>query len=355
MFNYLILLAVDQIKGQRTTASIYYIFKGRKSAQTIQDAHLYQLTNLYGIYNQISREDFESVLVQLSEQGYLEKTHQDRAIIREKGLQYLREHKNNYPYHLLKGMAYANQTNEFIARLSLTIQTYSYLSMNVNRFQPIIDTTPTQVWVKQYYQKNQDVKEWLTDVYHQLEGFLLTIDDQQARMFVDRLTGYQRFGLTIQQLSVKYNLSKHDVYLLLTLSYHQLLSFIEVNQMNPLLEMIPNHNLQQKKMIITKSAAKTYQLILKGYTIEQIMERRRLKRSTIEDHIIELAYAIPTFKLSPFIKQDIFNELVDKISQIEDRQLSAIRRQLGDHYSYFQIRLALAKARLKNSEERYDG
>lgn len=203
--------------------------------------------------------------------------------------------------------------------------------------------------------KNQDVKEWLTDVYHQLEGFLLTIDDQQARMFVDRLTGYQRFGLTIQQLSVKYNLSKHDVYLLLTLSYHQLLSFIEVNQMNPLLEMIPNHNLQQKKMVITKSAAKTYQLILKGYTIEQIMERRRLKRSTIEDHIIELAYAIPTFKLSPFIKQDIFNELVDKISQIEDRQLSAIRRQLGDHYSYFQIRLALAKARLKNSEERYDG
>lgn len=349
MFNYLILLAAHHVKGQRSTASIYHIFRGRRSAQTIQDAHIYQLTNLYSIYNQLKRKDFEQVLIHLIEQNYLKIDDQDNAMLTKKGQLYLNDHRNDYPIQVFKGIEYANKTRPFIARLFLTLQTYSNLSMNHKQFQPIIDLPTVQNWVKQYYQQNQDVKNWLTKVHNQLEKFLTTIDQQQARIFVERLTGYQRFGLTIQQLAIKYNLSIHDVYLSLTTSYHQLIAFIEVNQIEILLKFIPNNEQQLIKSIVTQSAEKTYQLILQGYSVDQMMERRRLKRSTIEDHIVELTYSIPEFNISPFIEPETFNDIFAKIKQVEDHRLSTIKNQLGDRYSYFQIRLTIARGRLEGA------
>ncbi|WP_440895759.1 helix-turn-helix domain-containing protein [Amphibacillus sp. Q70] len=346
MFNYLILLAVSSVKGQRSTASIYHIFSGRRSAQTIQDAHIYQLTNLYAIYNQLKRREFEQVLAHLIEQNYLRIDDQNHAELTKMGELYLNEHKDDHPIQAFKGIDYVNKTGPFMARLLLTLQTYSNLSMNHKQFQPIIDSSVIQKWVKQYYQHNQDTINWLSKVHGHLAKFLATIDEQQAQIFVERLTGYQRFGLTIQQVAIKYNLSIHDVYLLLTASYHQLISFIEMNQINPLFKFIPNREQQQIKSTVTQSAEKTYQLILQGYSVEQIMKRRRLKRSTIEDHIVELTYSIPEFNIAPFIEPEAFKYILAKINQVEDHRLSTIKQLLGDHYSYFQIRLTMARARL---------
>lgn len=346
MYDYLIIYAVNQLKGQRSTASIYHIISGRKSAQTIQDAHIYQMTQLYSIYPQLKRADFEKSIIRLTEANLIHVADQEIASLTSQGSRSLNDQQGDYPINHLKGMEYASITSDLSERLFLTIQTYANLSMANHSFQPISDRLSVQKWVKRFYAQNQSIETWLATAYEYLEKFLSEIDEQQAQIFVDRLTGYRKYGLSIQQLALKYNLSTDDVYLRLTGCYHQLISFIEKNKITFLKEFIPedDHNLNQ---FMTQSALKTYQFISKGFSMEKTMQLRRLKRSTIEDHIVELTYAIPEFDLLPYIDQAGLNDIWSKIEEIDDHRLAKIKKLLGDQYSYFQIRLAMAKARLK--------
>src|SRR5699024_1671735 len=149
-----------------------------------------------------------------------------------------------------------------------------------------------------------------------------------------------------QQLATKYNRSPHDISLLLMASYQELISFIEANKINLLAVFIPNKGEQQVEKFITQSAEKTYQLIKQGYSIDHIINLRQLKRSTIEDHIIELAYAIPDFNISPFITQEDLTYILVNLKEIEDQRLSHIKKSLDDRFTYFQIRLAMANSHL---------
>src|SRR5690625_4522937 len=226
MFYYLILLSISHLKGQRSTASIYHIIKGRRSTQTIQDAHLYQLTNLYAIYSQLKRTDFEQAIINLADENAITIDRDDNASITKKGQKYIIDNQNHYPVKSFKGIDYANKTKVFIDRLLLTLQTYSNLSMKNKQFSPIIEDLSIQKWVSNFYQQEQAAPDWLINTYQVLMEFLTTIDDLQPKLFVARITVYRKFGLTIQRLATKYNRSPHDISSLFMASYQELISFI---------------------------------------------------------------------------------------------------------------------------------
>lgn len=344
MYNYLLLYAIRQLKGQRSSASIYHILTGRRSAQTIQDAHFYHLTQFYGVYHQLKRVAFDETVIDLVKSKFIQLTEEEHPILTEKGELYIHDYGKQYSTDSFKGMEYINKSTDFSERLFLTIQTYSNLSMDNRVFQPVSDRRDVQEWFKRYYRDHLSIKGWLREVYKHINTLLNEINDQQARLFVDRLSGYQKYGLSIQQLALKYQLSIHDVYLFLTLTYHQLMHFIDINSIHLLTGFFRDE--QRTDQFITHSAQKTHQLISKGQSLEQIMRIRRLKRSTIEDHIVELAYAIPGFDLSPYITQTELNDILPKIKRIDDHRLAKIKTMLDDQYSYFQIRLALVKVKL---------
>lgn len=343
MFNYLLLYGVKQLKGQRTTASLYHIISGRRSTQTIQDAHFYQMTQFYSIYQKLKRAEFDQAISNLIEQDDLIIDDAGVASLTLKSEQTLNARQQPKIINAFNGIESANKAKVFSDRLALTIQTFANRSIENNQFQPINEDLAIQQWVRSYYQSQQDIKSWLMNTYQHLTTFLATIDEKQATIFVNRLSGYRNYGQTIQQLAMKHNLSNHDVHLILAATYHQLIDYIETNQVKLLAQFIPEQQ-QQTKKFITQSAQQTNRLLNQGYTIDQIIDIRRLKRSTIEDHIVELAYAIPNLNLSNYFKSEDLNEILEEIKQINDLRLSQIKQQIGDRYSYFQIRLAIARA-----------
>ena len=62
-------------------------------------------------------------------------------------------------------------------------------------------------------------------------------------------------------------------------------------------------------------------------TIDQIATIRRLRQSTIEDHIIEIALSDHLFPIDDFIDQSVATEILHSAKQLGQRKLKPIKEQ----------------------------
>nr|WP_239454509.1 helix-turn-helix domain-containing protein [Bacillus suaedaesalsae] len=104
-----------------------------------------------------------------------------------------------------------------------------------------------------------------------------------------------------------------------------------------------------KKLTLTQSTEKTFELVNQGYSIEAIAKIRQLKKNTIEDHIVEIALSDEAFDISPYIKSDTFKQIEECIMRLKTNQLKLIKNSLEIPVGYFEIRLALAKVGSTNA------
>nr|WP_255639611.1 helix-turn-helix domain-containing protein [Aquibacillus saliphilus] len=171
--------------------------------------------------------------------------------------------------------------------------------------------------------------------------FLNGLDELDATIFVDRLTGSKNIGLSKEQIAKKYNLTHHDVEIKIELISHKLITFIRTNKQEaPLLSIFIEDLIEQ--LFITDSAAKTYQLLRRGYDNEQISSIRHLKMNTIHDHIVEIAYVDYNFDITEIVAKEEVVEILRSIRKLKTRKLKVLKENLNNKYSFFQIRLVLA-------------
>ena len=97
---------------------------------------------------------------------------------------------------------------------------------------------------------------------------------------------------------------------------------------------------------MTNSSYRTYKLLGKGYSIEEIAKHRRLQKSTIEDHIVEIALNIDDFSIDAYIDKQSQNRILTAAKQTASKQLKLIRSEVSTA-NYFEIRLVLAKYGVK--------
>ena len=97
--------------------------------------------------------------------------------------------------------------------------------------------------------------------------------------------------------------------------------------------------------MLTGSAYQTAQLYYEGCSIEQICMLRNLKKSTIEDHLVELAMNEPSFDITPFVTCEDQQLVHTAVEDYATRKLKVLHEVLP-HLTYFQIRLALAKGEM---------
>ncbi|WP_138416897.1 helix-turn-helix domain-containing protein [Aquibacillus sediminis] len=343
MFITVLLDCIRKINSERSISSIYHLLTGKRSAQTLQDAHLYQLENYFGIYKTITRDELASVIKQLERQKCIESNQNaETAQISVVGKGLLDDASIFLELTGFNGMKYENISSHLEQRLLLLIQTITNIEARNNRFVAIVEDVGTQQFVKEIYNtmKNRR-REWLRGLFKEIHSFLRTIPQNQASIFVDRLTGYDQFGLSKEQLAQKYQVSKHDIAVTLQLIIHKLLTFLLNETKNSLyLSTLIKDYVEQT--FITNSAAETLNLFQRGYNLEQIMSIRKLKESTIHDHLVEIAYADADFNIEPFVTKDSFVEIARVIDELDSRKLKVIKQHLNENYSYFQIRLVMA-------------
>ena len=75
---------------------------------------------------------------------------------------------------------------------------------------------------------------------------------------------------------------------------------------------------------LTDSSVKTKQLFKQGLSIEQIVASRKLKRSTIEDHFVEMSINDPDFPLANFVSVKDAEAVIKKVNGMGNSKTSIV-------------------------------
>ncbi|MFC4404322.1 helix-turn-helix domain-containing protein [Gracilibacillus xinjiangensis] len=342
MLKYILLYCIDALRAERSVANVYYLLRGKKSTQTIQDSHLYNLTNFFGVYRTIKRKDFNRVVDELVKMNLIKISEQGFAHMNEYGKEYLVNQYNKFQHLYLKGMSYEKSAPQFLATLILLIQTVTNIHMKNYRFIPVIDDVAIQSNVKRFLQSKQlDMTILLKDLYDDLLQILSSrkFPEYSKDIFVDYITSANEVGLGQQQLAVKYNISKEDIHCYLMNMIHLILEEIRITA--PTYKVLPYILDQKRKLPLTESAIVTYKYYSSGYTIHEIANQRNLKESTVQDHIIEIAY-MGEVKWSNHMNDKEFSLIREVLEKSNTKQLKTLKDQLPDFITYFQIKLVIA-------------
>lgn len=329
-----ILSCLDKIGVNRTTTATFYILKGKKSSQTMQDIHLFKLTSFFYLFPDLQKNNYEWYLQNLYKEGFIQFQHENSVSITEKGIGRLQ--KINLPY--INGYKYGKIAQIFWRRVLLIVQTTSNLIKNNNRFRPIVSEEDIHLFVKDYLLNIPFTREQLSNqLYGECLSFLQSRTRQECEIFVWKLTGSARISLTNKQIANKLGIQEWDVYLIFQSMMHDLVRKIEDF---PLLQTIcPRGEMQQ----LGDSTRKTYSFLQKNKTIDDIVTLRNLKRSTVEDHIIEIARSNPNFSIDTFITVDKRKRIEEIYTQKSTKKLKELKQYLDESISYFEIRLVLAR------------
>ncbi|HLS36330.1 MAG TPA: helix-turn-helix domain-containing protein [Bacillota bacterium] len=342
IFQNIILQGVEQLKSERSSAAIYHILRGKRSIQTVQDAHIYKLTQYYGIIPKLEQSFFDSYVEELVKKNSLQSFGKQQFQITNEGKYQLSQNKVNKVG--FKGLKYHQIDEIFMNRLLLFIQMITNAKMNHFSYIPIIDERSYTIWARNIYHRLKNhLDETLEQLYLEIKQVCQKISTKEANIFIDRLTGYHRYGQSIHQLSVNYGHEPIDIQLLLTKVIHIILTSIFNNQKKfPLLNNIAP-NLSKQTSFLTNSAQKTYKLFKQGYEITQIASIRNLRESTIFDHLVEISLYDEQFPFHQFLTKEIIDEVFDVLQENLTFKLKDIKQNVSPDVSYFEIRLALSK------------
>jgi len=349
IFEAILLTCGKQLNAERTVSNIFHLLNGKRSIQTVQDAHLYHTEKFYGIWRNLKPHILHHKISELIDGGLLEEASAEEAVIRitPKGEQWLI--RNQWRIAYFRGLDYYMRTGIFYQRLLLLIQTMTNSKKQHFSFIPIVDKKQITNWVKQFYRKVKGSEgDCLMLLYQELESILNDLSEMEANFFVDRLTGFHKFGLSTDQLTKKYELSSYDVQLLLTAIIHRILNKIDKEPAKlPLLSSITKD--LAAHALITNSASYTYQLLKNNYSPEAIAQIRNLKQNTIQDHIVEIAIYEPNFPISQYVSTEHQQEIAAVLSYTKSNKLKNIKQLVNENITYFEIRLMVT---IKNSLEK---
>ncbi|MCT2537417.1 helix-turn-helix domain-containing protein [Aquibacillus koreensis] len=348
MFSLIILDCLMKLRKERTISAIYHLLTGKRSSQTLQDAHMYQLTGYFGLIKSLQRKEFNKCMERMVKNGLISIDNDGVGFPTKKGEDYLITNNQSNILEEFKGMEYEKFAELFSLRLLLLIQTITNKKAESTGFIALTDDKQAQLWVKQLYRKyRHELDQLVTGIYHDLHAFLSKLTDQQASLFVERLTGYEKIGLSKLQLANKYKMNILDIEVWLVYIYHKILTeSIHEKDKYPYLTLALEGIMDQT--FVTNSATVTYNMLQNGFTIDAIARSRRLKLNTIEDHIVEIAYMDPYFTIGNFVGEAEQKEMLKAIELLQTNRLKLIKTKLNDKFSYFQIRLVLAKHRLED-------
>ncbi len=338
----IIFYCLNQLNGERTIYSIYHLFKGKKSSQTIQDAHLYGIKNYFGVYHSFTRELLEESIRTAFDQGLLKQAGDQRFILSGHGKSELETFlNNNHILAWLNGWKY-QQTGLFWERLSLLVQVVSNLVKGETSYLPIQKNKDVHQWLKQFLRTSGYPRDVIGQkLYGELVACLDNREAPDPLILVVRLTGSRQIGLTPLQAADTLQLDKSSYQIeFITILHYMIRQLTENPEVYPLLSRLAaDFNPNQ---LLTLSASRTQLLIHQGFSLEEIASIRGLKISTIEDHVVEIALNDEQFPIDHYIEKSIQEKILTAARQDGSRQLKQIRNAVQTA-NYFEIRLVLAK------------
>jgi uncharacterized protein YpbB len=347
--SYIILLSLFKFKGERSIYGIYHLLTGKKSSQTIFDAKLFNISHLFSLFPTLTRDELEETILLLREHKLITQVNENKFVLSESGLKTLIDYESQFPLPKnLHGWKYYQKGIVFWERISLLIQVLSNLIHRETQYTTINQDPAMLHFIKTYILRPGIKREKLASQIHdEVSGILSLLRNEDALLFVNRLTSYGRIGYTFEQISHLTSIEVTRAYLQFHHVLHTFLIEIESNQSKyPCLYELANDLFLQENL--TASSAETFKYLKVGKSISEISMIRGIKQNTVEDHLVEIAQNVESFSIAKFVSADLEEEILMLQDALNTNKIKPIKEKLGEHISYFQIRLVLAKSGGRN-------
>lgn len=174
----------------------------------------------------------------------------------------------------------------------------------------------------------------------------LSADVQE--LIAAQFSGASQVGKTLGQLAMQRNVA--PMFLSLQFRYGLACSIQRLIQEKDQFPLLSRLVVRSEKLDprLSESAAKTYSLIQRGVDKDEIAKIRRVKVSTVEDHLVEMALRCPEWDCSRYLDENLGALIVQTSEQLKTSRLRLIKDSLSTSVSYLQIRLALARRQGEN-------
>ncbi|WP_432776937.1 helix-turn-helix domain-containing protein [Brevibacillus gelatini] len=345
--------AMIPLANERTLQSAYYILRGRKANQTLQDVHLYSLYPYYRMFPRFSKEDWDKIVATLFQNGHVQQREGEGAsakptfLVTEKGKQAAQEAYEKYRLAIwfapFTQFDLAARIETFWQRLHLLVQTVSQMLGKDLGFTPVVTDKSVQLWVKQQVQFPEARIVWMNGLREELYHLWEPLEPDVQKLLVAQLSGISQVGKTLGQLAKQQQVAR--VYLTLLFRYGLAASIqrlMKEAQKFPLLsQLVSQENRLDPRL--SNSAARTYAMVQRGLTKAEIATRRNMKESTVEDHLVEIALRCPEWDESAYLPPETRSVIVAASEKLQTSRLRLIKDHVGPGVSYLQIRLALAR------------
>jgi uncharacterized protein YpbB len=341
----ILLHLIDRFRGQRSLNSIIHFMNGEPSHQALWDAHLFRVTGWHGLFRHESKSFTENLLSGMLHRGWIEEGIQGKRKVVDltsKGREWL------IPLDLLNTVvdlpSYLSfPSDNLLARLFLCIQTLSHLLHDSRRFQPVVRDGATLNWMKSLLQ-SCDWKKESESFTHDLFSYLEQVPSIHREILIDRMSGYHHAGLTYHQLSERYQLPRFIIRSILQhgakLLYEVWKTHGKEDRMWTGLfdDVIREWN--ERGRALTASAGESWKWLKDGVPLHEITRLRKIKLSTLHDHIIEILLFHQGWEAASYVPMEKLNPWIQAVTPYPYATLTELNSLLDNKKDYFLLRIA---------------
>lgn len=291
----------------RRAKGLFNVLRGRRTVSTLFAGLTAGCLELLDSWHGVPLEDFMAATAVLEENGQLVSTATGCWQLTPAGEQ--RQAKLRQTLYLPQAFQ-AFQTTDvrrFMAVSQLALQVVSELVHHDRHYYPVTTDPGIQVQVKRWL-RQQPKSELGGQVHAALTAFLtsLSVPDLPT-VFVQGLTGYQEPGLTNEQLAEQLGRQPLETGLMRTDAICQWINWLQQHQTtDPLWNLLAP---LKQSSAISKSAWQTYQAFVKTNQLATIAQTRRLKLSTVREHLLEVAIWLPQFPFESVLSSTLMQQL----------------------------------------------
>ncbi|MGX6977727.1 helix-turn-helix domain-containing protein [Vagococcus elongatus] len=320
--------------------TLYQLLIGKRTSSILCYGHFYGQLPYFGLLPKLDRQVYQQSVHQLTKKNFLT-VKDEKAEITQEGRKYLAD-GDMINYDKLNHFVYGKSWQSFFDLLLFSTQVTAELKAGNSSYPPVENSPYKHFQLKKWLahqlerQSKEDFIQAFSAEWHQL---IETLPELEGDFLTNQLTGADVIGKTYHQLGSLLGLNEFELTLFQRHCIHWVMTIVAGSPetyplMNSLYQLVrqPNYN---------QSAYQTYQLYLKVKKIDQLIAHRRLKESTVLDHLIEFAIIDEKFPffdvLTPEIKEMFFK--IEKSSpDVRDWKISVIQ-ELYPEVSFFEMRL----------------
>ena len=297
MDDFILSLFIANNKLKKTT--LYQLLVGKHTTSVLCYAYFHDLLPLFSAFPSLNEEEFYQTLTKLSKRGRLEEEQQQISLAKKLHSSNLLQTPAFQPLNFFK---FGRREEICWRSVRFLLQAASFLGKETN-YVPLenapIYTQRVRTVIHQYDDSLPAI------LYRETAEILQALSKEHANLLAQTLSGYQQEGAAFFQLVTdKYR--RHpwlDLYK--SAAIHHFLAQVIKHPKYLLYKFLRPFLLQN----YNQSMLQTRRLIQIGWSLDKVMQERKLKKGTIQDHLIEWALADSAFPFSDFFTQKTKNEL----------------------------------------------